>query len=213
LRRVWTSSFIKRTNMGFVKDILKKAREITGIKTLSIVVYNKEFNNVKDEEDILEKIIRNCDRLDSGKFISVGFQTENYHNILYFQMTEFPYCCGKAILSAITIYRNTSYYDERGALIPLVLSDIQVEGLVNLLFEFVDNTLERLGYSSYDFILSDIDNKILYEIVEGKKMFQSTATFKNRRNKYEHTCKNYTVNLRVIEEEKSKILIEPLFSR
>lgn len=186
--------------MSFINDFLQELKRETKISiNLRASRVNLLYN---DEADILSKVLPFKCRLDSSQSY-IQFCTNTGHFIVSFQIQEFPSCCGKAIVNSLGFNSRFSYGDAK-----FEFTREQTLNIIHKMFVLISNCVERLGYSSYDFILSDVDNPLIYKFVEEYKIFESTATWKNRRNRYEHVCKNYTVNLRQISPVEEEELIK-----
>lgn len=117
------------------------------------------------------------------------------------QLSEFPACCGKAILYNLKLYfghtsPKTRMYKE--------FSNKVNTSLCEAIFEFIGEVLVGMKYSSCDFIVSDKENTLLYEIAPELEMLERGCKFRNRRNEYDHTCVGYTMTFKELSIKEMK---------
>ncbi len=157
---------------------------------------------IKDEPlEILKNIIQYDVRAIHGAEIQASFNI--YNNVgssvrlfnLPFSISEFNSCCGKAIVHNIKM--NNIVYDQSGMKHNEMPQKLFIDACKRI-FELIELCLIRMGYSQYDFVLSNVENKDLYCIIE-ELGFKPLPVFENRRNKYLHTCFTYSKTIRKLD--------------
>lgn len=117
---------------------------------------------------------------------------ENVGTIGYAKMTEFPNCCGKVILYGLSI--NNNYY-KLGVIGRTDISDENynkyVDGFINICLECA----KHMGYTSLDMIISEHEQKKLYEAIIAIG-YKPVSTFSNQRMPNKNICHNFTINIK-----------------
>lgn len=181
---------------SFIEDykLIMKSEFPTDELTIKLKFTKSEISHT-DIKTILKSVISYSSRMTTNNHIGIEIlllkegQTSCVlcHSLC---LQEFPACCGKIIIAPIKIFRNLN----KGGLGSL-MADNTYTGMCKVIFQLIDDIMLRMHYSSYDFVLSDVENTQLFKVIE-KVGFKPTSSFRNRRNKYEHTCNTYSRILR-----------------
>lgn len=187
--------------MSFIKDyleIIKKDLEYDDL----ILLTSSPQGELNEEEDILSKLLKAKIRIIRDYQIEyINFRIvarksgELTDNVLYFSIKEYPSCCGKLILYSISI--SPSFY------IKYPDGHIHINGkkmnnVVEHTIDFVKKICERLDYSSFDFIISNVEQPKILEAINEMGL-KPIAQFQNSRNRFLHTC--YSYSIKVLEPE------------
>lgn len=176
-----------------MKEFLKQCREDLEGKLKGYTIklkINGVISNESNDEGIYYKEIKEASRLsrDFSKNLTLQVTVDNYAgSLLSGILTEFPSCCGKAILHTMSLNDEFTYYDKY-----YNLSE-HSQDMMQIFFTLLKESCIRLGYSSVDLVISEHDNKNIFKYVDSVSILKRVNTFKNIRNN--HICHDYLLNL------------------
>lgn len=183
--------------MSFILDYRKALIENTSDKDLVVVVGGVNCDSESSEEIIMAKSFKPKYRLNASHGISnLQVQVRNPKSgasIIWVALDEFPACCGKLIIHHVGIYTLWSTTKEI-----ITLSNKAVETNVKLTLEFIHKVCHRLHYSSFDLIVSEVDQPDLFKVM--RKIEKPVYTFNNYRMSTSRTCDNYSITVKNCEE-------------
>lgn len=185
--------------MGLITDIQEKLTKIFGFD----VFLDLQFGTQKATgvEKVLNLLNNNGRLMQGGGFHLFRLMTKDNTKIIStFTMSEFPACCGKAIVHAIKI--ESSYYNSSTGG-KCTIEDKSHKVLVESSLEIAKEICKILKYSSMDFIVSDIDNPTLYEAMKEIDL-KPVSAFRNIRYEQGHYCNHYSITLPKKDESVKK---------
>lgn len=173
--------------MGLITEKLEIIKKLTGI--VDAALYGIHSGVTFGELSIIESRLSSYRLTGSYSNFHIKFGS-SHANAFQFSLSEFPNCCGKGILHGINIKKEVNNENYRNK----TLSEEEYKESIRLVLEIAQNLFTKGMYSSFDFIISDIDNPEIYRTI--KKMgIKPTASWRNSRYPVGHNCNNYTISM------------------
>lgn len=148
----------------------------------------------ENEQSIYNSFIRKGFRFGSFTKSNEIISFNTYVNEDYiggFDIQEYPHCCGKAIFNNFRV-RNGIYSNQGNF---LAFSQEQVNKIFKTFLDYATQVLDFMGYSSFSFIVSKIEQPNLFLAVEMLGLVP-ISIFANRRYKdIVHVCNEYSISI------------------
>jgi len=150
--------------------------------------------SVSDSEILNTKLL-------NGKRLVYPYPTDVFFRInisdinqdfISFNLKEFNTCCGKLILHGIRY--TDAYNDYKDKMKGKELSKELFKEAINLIFSSLVEIMEGLDYSSLSFIVSEMEQKKLFEILTHLG-YKPVNSFSNKRMPLKNKCHEYIINL------------------
>jgi len=196
--------------MGCINQFIKVLEETLKLKGVKAKVIDGE--NIYDKEDVILYNIKGSGRI--KRLFTLEFQikyeTSVEATICQFSLSEFPSCCGKAIVHKIQFGKE--YYDEQVETV--TIEDQKYLEITKELVLLWKRMFKFIGYSSFDFILSDIDNRYLYQSMKETDIKPCNSFSNSRYDNFmtKHNCDCYAISLNEFKEKENPIKAEKVLS-
>lgn len=171
----------------------------TGLESiLNVKGVNSIVNNInitqENEQSIYALLIGKGFRFGSFTKSNEILSFSSYFNEDYiggFNIQEYPACCGKAIFNSFRvrsgIYQNSTSF--------LAFNQEQINKIFEFFLDYAKKILDHMGYSSFSFIVSKVEQPNLFVAVEALG-FVPISIFTNRRYKdIVHVCNEYSMSI------------------
>lgn len=107
--------------------------------------------------------------------------------VVTIRLSEVPACCGKLFGSQFQSY--DIIYGENS-----IMEDGFLLKILRIFMNIVDMLTEHCCYTSFSFILSAPENRVVYRLIENFKEYRITNQFRNERMSNKNLCVEYCKN-------------------
>lgn len=180
--------------MTFLKKFENSLSEILKDKVKVEVNKNPVDGN---EEHIFKNIIKPNRLLieTSQKYLDFSIYTGETNDPFFFcSVTEFPSCCGQAILHGFRLYERyvTKYIDGIPEIV--TIDNSTYDKCLACILDLIACTCKYCKYSSYIFIISEKEQLLLYKSID-RLGYKPIDKFSNGRMSSKNVCNLYTIKV------------------